>query len=524
MSEHELWNELGNLYFMSGAYDQAVRAYCRSIQLDTEFGRPYSNLALTYVQQGKYDQAIDLYRRSIELLADDKERAISWNRLGNVYRHLKDYQQAVVAFQRADELDPNSEEGREEPGQVIYPASQQEPTSEEARVAEISAGAEDHKPIAAPNVVEQTMPPEPESTTSSWTPPDSTQYEQGISDIPESPPLSTWTDEAMPEELEPFPELEEEAEAFVIDSDPEEFNQWIPLQVEPVDEMNLGSADIQDEKASPAEIIQPAYFPESEPSKFASLLSGKEDSARQTAYADAAYQQVELDVEDLPAAPTFVVAEEQERSTGTSEGRLEPQETMAEDQALRTSEAELKDIELDIAKFKRIVQVNPRNAIAWDTLGTLYKSAGLYRDAILAYQQAISIDSNKPYYHHHLGLVYAAEGRDEDAINAFQKVIELDPDYSLAHATLGGYYRKMGLDELAQKHIGKAMRVIYDSENEYNRACLEAICGNVDQAIELLRIALKNKQTYVDWVLRDPDLDFIRNDPRFKQLIADYAR
>src|SRR5512141_1502407 len=108
MSEHELWNELGNLYFMSGAYKQAMHAYERSIQSNTDFGRPYSNLALTYVQQGRYDEAIDLYRRSIELLAEDKEKAISWNRLGTVYRHLKDYTKAVIAFQSADELDPHS--------------------------------------------------------------------------------------------------------------------------------------------------------------------------------------------------------------------------------------------------------------------------------------------------------------------------------------------------------------------------------------------------------------------------------
>ena len=58
MSEHELWNELGNLYFLSGEYGQAVHAYRRSIQMDESFGRPYSNLALTYVQQGKYEQAV----------------------------------------------------------------------------------------------------------------------------------------------------------------------------------------------------------------------------------------------------------------------------------------------------------------------------------------------------------------------------------------------------------------------------------------------------------------------------------
>ena len=72
MSEHELWNELGNLYFMTGAYKQASYAYNRSIKLENRFGRPYSNLAYAYVQQGKFAEAVDLYRSSIELLTDDK--------------------------------------------------------------------------------------------------------------------------------------------------------------------------------------------------------------------------------------------------------------------------------------------------------------------------------------------------------------------------------------------------------------------------------------------------------------------
>jgi tetratricopeptide (TPR) repeat protein len=171
-----------------------------------------------------------------------------------------------------------------------------------------------------------------------------------------------------------------------------------------------------------------------------------------------------------------------------------------------------------------VTQLNPKNARAWDTLGNLYKSAGQYREALLAYQQAIENDPSRALYHHHMGLVFACEGRTDEAINAFQRVIQLDPDHALAHAALGGYYRKKGLEELAQKHVGIAMKSIFDSENEYNRACLAAICGNTDQALELLRVALRNKQTYVDWILRDPDLDFIRQDPRFKQLISDYAR
>ncbi len=103
-----VWNELGNIYFNSGTYDDAIVAYSKAIQLDRCFAWPYSNLALTYVQKGRFTEAILLYQRSIELFTSEKDKAISWNRLGNVYRRLNNYDSAIAAYQRADELDPEN--------------------------------------------------------------------------------------------------------------------------------------------------------------------------------------------------------------------------------------------------------------------------------------------------------------------------------------------------------------------------------------------------------------------------------
>jgi tetratricopeptide (TPR) repeat protein len=44
---------------------------------------------------------IPLYQKSIELLQDDKDKAVTWNRLGNVYRKLNDYERAIQAYQKA---------------------------------------------------------------------------------------------------------------------------------------------------------------------------------------------------------------------------------------------------------------------------------------------------------------------------------------------------------------------------------------------------------------------------------------
>lgn len=107
------WNEKGNTCFGQGKFEDAIYAYNQAIQLDPAFGWPYGNLALTYLAQGQYAEAILLYQKSIELLKTDQDKAVSWNGLGNAYRCIDDYPNAVAAFQKAAELDPGTAGVRE---------------------------------------------------------------------------------------------------------------------------------------------------------------------------------------------------------------------------------------------------------------------------------------------------------------------------------------------------------------------------------------------------------------------------
>jgi tetratricopeptide (TPR) repeat protein len=103
-----VWNELGNIYLNAGTCDDAIAAYSKAIELDRRFAWPYSNLALAYVQKGRFAEAILLYQRGIELFTSDRDKAITWNRLGNVYRRINDYDNAISSYQTADELDPEN--------------------------------------------------------------------------------------------------------------------------------------------------------------------------------------------------------------------------------------------------------------------------------------------------------------------------------------------------------------------------------------------------------------------------------
>jgi tetratricopeptide (TPR) repeat protein len=67
-------------------------------------GWAFNNLALSLTFQSKFEEAVPLYQKSIELFKSDKEKADAWNRLGNVYRRLNDYDNAIVAYQNAVKL------------------------------------------------------------------------------------------------------------------------------------------------------------------------------------------------------------------------------------------------------------------------------------------------------------------------------------------------------------------------------------------------------------------------------------
>jgi hypothetical protein len=57
------------------------------------------------------------------------------------------------------------------------------------------------------------------------------------------------------------------------------------------------------------------------------------------------------------------------------------------------------------------------------------------------------------------------------------------------------------------------------TDSEYNRACLEALAGNNEDALTLLRRALRLGEITAEWAARDPDLEFIRDDPGFQELL-----
>jgi len=99
-----VWNELGLVLFKVGVYEDAIDAFQKAISIDPNFGYYYSNLGQVYVAQGRLSEAVKQYENCIRLLPQNKDKAVSWIRLGDIYRQLGNYDESLGAYKLADVL------------------------------------------------------------------------------------------------------------------------------------------------------------------------------------------------------------------------------------------------------------------------------------------------------------------------------------------------------------------------------------------------------------------------------------
>lgn len=493
MSNHEYWNELGNLYFLNGAYQPAIHAYLKSIESDGRYGKPYGNLAMAFVKIGRYDEAIKLYRHSIELLTDENEKAITRNRLGMLYRQIMENDHPLETRQ----ADMNSSPELNEDGHMD---------------AEAELDEEFPLMISQPDIDIAAMMSEPDF--GELVDDDEMLSINARFELAEENEMALFENDLLQEVPEPYFQTNNSSLNETISSIQSE---WRLAYADETTSTEM-AVQIEDEFKIEADVLE--TFDMIIPSDLQIIASDNhsiESSALEEIDQLASSEDEEVSYENSSAAPsmnTVTLSDNEAETSGYSQ---------VEYPLMELSESEKNSLEMDIAKYRYAAQNNPRNYSIWEMLGDAYKALGKYKDAILAFQTAISINSTKPSFYYRLGLIYGIEGREEEAVSAFQRVLELDPNYAQAHASLASHYLKKGLDELAQTHIDKALNTDFEDESEYNRACLEAICGHNDRALELLEVALQSKQTYINWAQIDPDLDSLRKDHRFHHLISTYA-
>jgi serine/threonine protein kinase/Flp pilus assembly protein TadD len=224
-----------------------------------------------------------------------------------------------------------------------------------------------------------------------------------------------------------------------------------------------------------------------------------------------------------------------------------------------------KDLWLDkaIESCLKALMYDPTLSEAYAALGLAHFSKKDFEEAIISTRKAIDLDPSNFVAYWILGRIYHTSDRDDEAITLYQKAIELNPDFHTAYGDLRMIYERLGkteeykriLDQLLElfprylsKHPDDARSHIYyatdlaqvgrveeakaeaakalelspgDPLMLYNAACCYARMRENRLAVDALKNSVAAGLEDYEWFKRDPDLDHIRNEPEFIELMKD---
>lgn len=229
--------------------------------------------------------------------------------------------------------------------------------------------------------------------------------------------------------------------------------------------------------------------------------------------------------------------------------------------ALRDWQPEDFPLERISAMAAKALELDPNLAEAYASRGLALHQAGRDEEAAASFHHALAIDQGLHEANFHYGRFHYMRGNFEAAVQFFKRAAELKPDDYLspvhlmsAYASLGNSteiesWARVGLwraeqalkqnpensgpahrGALAWAHLGDDQRarewadraLAIDPDDvvaQYNVACVYALIGDAEQAIQLLQCVLPRSSYYQTmWFKNDSDLNAIRYDSRFTDM------
>jgi len=204
-------------------------------------------------------------------------------------------------------------------------------------------------------------------------------------------------------------------------------------------------------------------------------------------------------------------------------------------------------------EFNRAIESNHNNAVAHQRYGLYFNLLGRFEEARRELELAMLIDPLSPHSYWSLTVTFFLTRQYEKAIEEVQQTLEMEHDYRPALYLLGRVYEQSGqLDQaievfkrilalsnapmflgalghsyaLSGKHP-QARQVLKDLQKQskqcyvsaYSQAIVHLALGDKNQTFSCLEKAYEDRCEMMTWLRIDPDLESVRSDLRFKDLL-----
>ena len=123
-----------------------------------------------------------------------------------------------------------------------------------------------------------------------------------------------------------------------------------------------------------------------------------------------------------------------------------------------------------------------------------------------------------------LGSRDEARRANEVAVESIEKHLELNPDEARAYSLGASVLIRLGQTDRSKQWTQQAMTLApNDPLVLYNAACNFALLGETNHALDRLESAIEAGVSVGDWIKHDPDVDSLRDHPRFQAIMTRIA-
>jgi tetratricopeptide (TPR) repeat protein len=163
----------------------------------------------------------------------------------------------------------------------------------------------------------------------------------------------------------------------------------------------------------------------------------------------------------------------------------------------------------------------PHESEAHFFLGQILEKSKEYKEAVACFKRACEIEpENKGFFEYLINFLRKTKNY-HDALEHLSMFLKNNPEDFIALMTIASIKKSMGDIRETEEYIEKARAYIPKNENYwYNIACLEAILGNNTTSFKNLIQAKDENHLDKEWAWEDPDLQWIRDDPRFVEIVG----
>jgi TolB-like protein/Flp pilus assembly protein TadD len=213
------------------------------------------------------------------------------------------------------------------------------------------------------------------------------------------------------------------------------------------------------------------------------------------------------------------------------------------------------------ASSRKALQLDPESAEAHTSRALALTLRGRYQEAREEFEAALRLNPMLYEAHYFYGRACLTEGKPDEAVSHYREAwrvrpedyqaiflsadplvklgrrdealdaarqglkvadahLELNPDDARAWYLSAGALVRLGQRDQGLERARRALAI--DAEDAgvlYNVACVHALAGSGEEALDHLDKAIQNGVAHREWLENDSDLDSIRGEPRFQALL-----